>query len=276
MSAPSAAPPLPPAPPPSKPPLLPEELREVMNLSLWSGQLLLQYGADAQRIEETVHRLGTALGADWLDIHIHPGGLVISVSSGINWRTRARRGIRQEVDLAIVAEVNRLSRQVAAGALNRAQLDAELRRVSQMHPIYPRWFVAVVMGFACGGFSQLFGGDWRAFVITVVAATAAGFLRQQLMQRNINSLLMTVVSAFVAGVLASSALIFDWSATPQVPLAASVLFLVPGVPLLNSVEDLIYGHVAIGWSRALLGALLSLGIALGLWLAIFMMERIVP
>ena len=51
----------------SSPPLPREELRDVIDLALWSGQLLLQYGAEARRVEETVHRLGTALG--WLSIY---------------------------------------------------------------------------------------------------------------------------------------------------------------------------------------------------------------
>src|SRR5690606_18535215 len=52
----------------TKPPLAPEVLRDVIELSLTVGQVLLQSGAQSKRVEQTVHALGTALGANWLDI----------------------------------------------------------------------------------------------------------------------------------------------------------------------------------------------------------------
>ena len=38
-----------------KPPLAYDELRDVIDLSLWAGQMLLQHGAASQRVEETIH-----------------------------------------------------------------------------------------------------------------------------------------------------------------------------------------------------------------------------
>jgi uncharacterized membrane protein YjjP (DUF1212 family) len=56
----------------TKPPLEHDALRDVIDLTLWTGQMLLQHGAESARIEETVHRMGTGLGADWLDILVSP------------------------------------------------------------------------------------------------------------------------------------------------------------------------------------------------------------
>ncbi len=61
------------------------------------------------------------------------------------------------------------------------------------------------------------------------------------------------------------------SAQPQLALAASVLLLVPGVHLINAAEDLIKGYLLVGISRGVLGLLISLGIALGLLLAMQLM-----
>ena len=64
-----------------KPPLEREALRDVIDLSLWAGQMLLQHGAESARIEETVHHIGTGLGADWLDILGSPN--MIAAFSGV-------------------------------------------------------------------------------------------------------------------------------------------------------------------------------------------------
>ena len=83
--------------------------------------------------------------------------------------------------------------------------------------------------------------------------------------------LVTAATAFVAGLLASSAVVFGWGAQPQLALASAVLLLVPGVPLINAAQDLIKGYAVIGLARGTIGLLISLSIALGLLLAMQLM-----
>ena len=54
------------------------------------------------------------------------------------------------------------------------------------------------------------------------------------------------------------------STTPETALGTSVLFLIPGVPLINSIFDLLEGHVLVGISRAVNALILIVCIALGL------------
>ena len=49
-------------------------------------------------------------------------------------------------------------------------------------------------------------------------------------------------------------MVFHWGAAPETALATAVLYLVPGVPLINSLIDLIEGHLSSAWNRALFGA----------------------
>lgn len=251
-----------------KPPLDREELRDVIDLSLWAGQLLLQNGAETARIEETVHRLGTGLGCDWMDILVSPNALVVTTTSGEEFRTKVRRVVSFHVDMTVLSAVNRLSRRVRVGELDRFGVRAELERIAHLSPHYNRWLVIVMVGLACAAFSRLFGGDWPTFAVTWLAAATATLVRQELNRRRFNPLLTTATTAFVAGLLAGSTAVFQFGNTPQHALAASVLLLVPGVPLINSAEDLIQGHIVIGLVRGFTGVLISLAIALGLLLAI--------
>ena len=93
------------------------------------------------------------------------------------------------------------------------------------------------------------------------------WVRQELNRRYFNSLLVVVSTAFVAGLIASLAGLLRLSTQPQTALAASVLLLVPGVPLLNCADDLLKGHLVTGIVRGIMGGLICLGIALGLLLA---------
>lgn len=248
-------------------PLTYEELRDIIDLALWAGQLLLQYGAETQRVEDTVSRLGTSLGCDRMNILVSPNAMVITTISGEEFRTKIRRVRSLAVNMNVVHAVNSLTRRVAAGELDRVQVRAELERISALPPHYNRWLVVFMVGLACAAFSQLFGGDWPIFGVTFVSAAVAMVVRQELTRHHFNALVIVVTTAFVAGLLASSATLLQLGAEPQLALAASVLLLVPGVPLINAVEDLIKGHMVTGLARGITGLLVSLGIALGLLMA---------
>jgi uncharacterized membrane protein YjjP (DUF1212 family) len=251
-----------------KRPLAYHELRDIIDLSLWAGQMLLQYGATSQRVEESVHRIGTGLGCDWLDILVSPNVIAITASSGSEFRTKLRRVVSLGVDLGKVTAINDLSRRINNGELDRFQVRNELEHIDQMPRSYNRWLVVIMVGLACAAFSRLFGGDWIIFGITFGASAVAMFLRQVLIHNYFNPLLVVVACAFAAGGLASTAGLFNLSDQPETALAAAVLLLVPGVPLINAAQDLIRGHLVTGITRGFTGLLISLAIALGLLLAI--------
>lgn len=245
-----------------------EELHQVIDVCLWAGALLLQNGANAHRVEKDVHRLGTALGCEALDILVSPNAIVITVIHGDEYRTKLRRVSHYGVNLTIVSGVNRVSRRAAQGELDITGVQSELARISGIGWHYNRWLVVALVGLACAAFSQLMGGDTVTFFIVWLAASLAMFVRQELTKRNILPLIIVVVTAFVAGLAASSVSIWRLSPHPDIALAASVLLLVPGVPLINAAADLLEGHIVTGMTRGMMGALISMAIALGLLLAI--------
>ena len=127
----------------------------------------------------------------------------------------------------------------------------ELIAKPRMDPI----FVLLTVGLANASFCRLFGGDWTAVGI-VFTSTLVGFSARQRMQAH-------AVNHFLVFILcASSALGFD--CTAEVAIATSPLFLVPGVPLINGVIDIVEGHILIGCSRLINALLLIVCIAVGL------------
>ncbi len=255
---------------PGNPHFLPRaEMRDIVDLSLWAGQLHLQHGADTERAERTIHHLGTGLGCDWLDIFISPNAIVVTTLSSGEFRTRVRRLVRfGGADMNIVSEVNDLAYQVEEHTADRARIRQELEAIDSMPKLYSRWLVVLLVGLACAAFSQLFGGGWSAFFLTWLAAGMAMLVRQELLRRTFNPYLVVVATAFVATLIASTGFIFGIVQNEQIPLAASVLLLVPGVPLINAAKDLLQGHMVTGLVRGINGTIITLSIALGVGIGI--------
>lgn len=142
----------------------------------------------------------------------------------------------------------------------------ELTAKPRIDPI----FVLLTVGLANASFCRLFGGDWIAMGI-VFTSTLVGFAAKQRMQAHgVNHFLIFIISAFMASLCASAALRFDCSA--ETALATSVLFLVPGVPLINGVIDIVEGHILIGCSRLINALLLIICIAIGLSATLLMVK----
>lgn len=90
-------------------------------------------------------------------------------------------------------------------------------------------------------------------------------------KQKINHYIVFIVSAFAASACASTALL--WSSTPETALATSVLYLIPGVPLLNGVIDMVSGHVLTGFSRLVNALLLVLCAAIGLSFTLLLVKN---
>lgn len=253
--------------PEDKKPLTRTELADVIDLALWAGQLLLQNGAASRRVEEAVHQIGTALGCDWLDVLVTQNAISITLNSGADFRTKVRRITDSGVNMTTVSAVYRLKDRVIFEHLDRQNVRSELQRISLKKPLYNRWLIVLTIGLSCAAFSRLFGGDWIAFGITFLASSLAMYTRQELNKHYFNYLIVTLVTAFVAAIITSLAMRFHLGEQPEIALAASVLLLVPGVPLINSVVDLVRGYTSVGIARGMTGALITFAIALGLLLA---------
>lgn len=137
----------------------------------------------------------------------------------------------------------------------------------KMNPL----FVLLMVGLANASFCRLFGGDWLSMGIVFFSTLAGFYLKQQMTADKINHYITFITSAFVASLCASMSLIFD--TTSEIALATSVLFLVPGVPLINGVIDVIEGHILSGFSRLVHAALLIVCIATGLSFTLMLVKN---
>ncbi len=249
-------------------PLDREALADVIDLALGAGQLLMENGAESQRVEETVRALGVDLGCDWGDVLVSHNAIMVTQVSGDEFRTKIRRMRAAGVNMSLIKAISHLTHRVEEGKFDRFQVRAELERIRDTPRAYNRWLTLLMVGLACAAFSRLFGADWPAFGITWVAASVAMFVRQELTHRGFNAILIVIVTAFVAsGLVGLIHKLFDFSDKPNLALAASVLLLVPGVPFINALEDVIKGHTVVGVARGTTTLLIILAIALGLLLA---------
>jgi uncharacterized membrane protein YjjP (DUF1212 family) len=245
-----------------------EVLADIVDMALTAGELLMKNGAESQRVEETVRLLGTGLGCDWGSVLVSYNTIMVTHASGNEFRTKIRRVENIGVNMRVIEDISHVAHRVEAGKLDRASVRAKLEQIRAVPRGYNRWVTALAVGSACAAFSRLLGGDWPVFGVALLASGVAVIVREQLAKRGLNALLVVIMTAFAAGGLVGLVSWFQFSPRPELALVASVLFLVPGVPGINAVEDLIKGHIVVGLARAANSVLIVLAIVLGLILAV--------
>ncbi len=229
-------------------------LGKKLDLLLRTGQLLIQSLADSNRIDRNLRRVAIFMGIpmDKFHMHISYTTLMININEGSRSITKFQKCTTHGVNMSALSEISTLSWNALEKNYTLEQYEEELEAIASRKRNYPRWLVVLGIGLACAGFCKLFGCDWPAFLITTIASSAAIYARQEMHHRNFNLYVTIALSAFVAVSIACIGSMLDISSTPLHPLFASVLFLIPGVPLINSVDDMIDGFTILGFTRALI------------------------
>ena len=233
-------------------------------MALSVGRILFQNNADTEEVEISVQRLAEAYGCE-AHLLVTYETLLLTVSHDQEFRTKTGNRVpAMNVNMAAVAFVETLLADVEQSPMDLEDVRAKLEEIERQPALYSRWVVVAGLGLTAASLSRLFGGDWPTFVVALFAGAIGTWLRQELGKRHANLFFIAFFSAMVSGSIAGCAVFLKLSGMPALCLVAPGMIIVPGVPLVNCVQDMIKNHMAIGISRLGLGVLVTLAIAVGL------------
>lgn len=263
-----------------------EVLRRKLDLLLRTGQLLMESSADTSRIIRNMDRTAAYLGLPEKKLHIHItyNMLMVNLSDKTHSFSKFQRCDRHGINMDAISAISKLSWRAIKEDYTLDQYEKELERIKNKKRNYSPWLTAIGAGLACGGFCVQFGCDWPAFIYSSIAAIAGFRLRAWLNSTGSNEYVNIAFAAFFSTLLAClsayislpvieshipSALIpFTHSDTPWHPLMACALFIVPGVPLINFVSDMLDSHISIGITRAVNTLMIVAAMSFGIVIAI--------
>ena len=218
---------------------------------------LMGAGVHTSRVVRNSKRIGEAFGLDVKLGVFHKNIILTIVDKETNEACNEVIDIpAHPISFEHNSELSALSWEAVDNHLSLEELTAKYKKIVSAPMIHPL-FVLLLVGFANASF---------------FSATITGFyLKQQMQKKKLNHYIVFIVSAFVASLCASTALIFD--TTSEIAMATSVLYLVPGVPLINGVIDIVEGYVLTGFARLTEASLLIVSIAIGLSFTLLMVKN---
>ena len=239
-----------------------EEQSEITRVAVKAGQLMLQHGAESQLVEQTTVRVGIALGLEHVELSLSSGSIVITSLYQDRCVTTTRRCLDRGINMHMVCEVLRICVMAEKQLFDIDKVKIHLAKLTPLK--YNRWLVVLMVGLSCSSFSHFFGGDWQVYWMTFIASASAMIIRQELGARHHNPFVNFSISAFIATSVASIGVFYQFGEHPEIALAASVLLLVPGFPLINAVSDILKGHINTGIARWVFASMLMLSVGIGI------------
>ena len=236
-----------------------------------AGTFLAEYtswlwgsGATCIRIEKNVGRMAHALGLD-ADVEIMPGHVQVALPNGT---VVVRKTCKCGISFDINAKLSRLSWELADGKIDLAQARRLFHRITRTQPTN-RWEVLVLTSLANASFCRLFGGDAVAMLLVFIATLAGYRLKQVMLEEKRDVRLTFLCAAFFSATISAGGHVFGWGNTPEIALGTSVLYLIPGVPYINAVSDMIGRHYLCALSRFMDACVLTCCLSAGLCAGMF-------
>lgn len=229
-------------------------------------------GATCIRIEKNVFRMQKAFGVD-ADVSIMPRH--IHVTAWNQERSESfsivRRNLKSLISFDINTQMSKLSWDVADERCSFQEALQRFEEIKQTKPASPT-MVLLLASLANASFCRLFGGDLISMLLVFVSTLCGYRMKQTLLEERIDVRFVFLCSSFVSAVISAGAHLFGWGETPEIALASSVLYLIPGIPYINAVSDMLDGHYICSFCRLMDGLVLTVCLSIGLCCGLFLMN----
>ena len=233
---------------------------ECLTCALDAGELLLTYGAEVSRVEDTIQRLEHVCGFDLVDVFTITSSIVATVRLPDGGSITQSRRIKARVtNLGRVAKINALSRRFCAGALTLAEFRTAIRD-ERPAPAWQELLLYMVISFSL---SIFFGGN----LADGIAASLSGMVLFAMIRMSttlqMNSLLQTAICSAVTALAVLLLVRAGIGVHPDKIMIGNIMLVIPGIQLTTSLRDMINGDTISGLLNLSEAILKAISVALG-------------
>jgi uncharacterized membrane protein YjjP (DUF1212 family) len=241
-------------------------LEDILQTSLAVGVQIHRAGGYTARTHAAMQHVAEALGAERAEPAITANLVALTVYRGGWSRTAMKSGVNAGVNFTELSWLSQLTKGVEGKTTE--QVREGLATIVSTSKRYRTAVVIAMVGVAIAGLAGLFGADWQGMLVAGLAGAAGVGVRELLIGWHFKPFIFCVVSAFVS--TATVMLLKSQTGTLDPVLAACVLYLVPGVHLVNGTADLVTGFYLNGVVRLTMSTVIFVGATTGLLAALSM------
>lgn len=243
-----------------------KEAPKVLELLTEIGEMMMASGAHTARIIRNLERFAKGLGYH-SELVLTLTGIVISIYKQDKQKahTLARTIKGKGVNFETVSEISILSWAVLENELTVEEIKSTLKQIKKKK-VYTNFQLYFFAPFASVALCMLFDGDWIQGLI-VYLSTLTGFsIRRKLLHNHYNHLMAFFIASMVSTFIIHFMGVFLNLQIEQA-LIVSILYLIPGVVMINAFIDYFEGYFESGTARFIFSLMAVLMLAFGFFVS---------
>jgi uncharacterized membrane protein YjjP (DUF1212 family) len=232
------------------------------------GSLMLSAGETAFRVRRSMGAIACGLGFESLSVQLGARNLVASGCCNGETATLAHDVDVPSVNTERIGALEALARTISLD-MNSREFAAKLTKIESAPPRYSIAQTSMALAAACGAFAFLNGASWVEVAACSIGGGVGQGVKSFLIRRRFNQYAVTALCALVASALYCVAASLAHGAgfgvgRSNLGLVSSVLFLIPGFPLVTALLDQLQHETAAALSRLAHAMMFVLTAAVGL------------
>lgn len=244
-----------------------------MGVLLCLAASMLRAGNTATATRAWIEVIARKMSFDAVSVSLSLDSITASARRAGEWATAVREIGPPGINTSRIAELEQLAKTAAPG-LEPREIAVKLSEIESATPRYSVVQIAAAVGAASSGFAFLNGAAVPELIAAAFSGGVGQCLRWWLSRRHLNHYGVAALSAAAASgvyVLAAAVLAryfgFGFAHYPA-GFIASVLFLIPGFPLIAALFDLLQYQTVAALSRLAYGVMILLAVTFGLSIVI--------
>lgn len=239
-------------------------LQKIINVCLLSGQIMIESGSEMYRVEDTVVRIAKNAGLKSVSVFTTPTVIALGLDGVASFQLRQVK--TRVINLEKVSRVNDLSRRFAEGRINLTSFNKQLELISSNTDAFPNWLQALGAAVVSGSLMIIFTGkyDWVDLPISAIIGAIGYMLYLYINEKTKVKFMAEMISSIVIAMTTLISVKIGLGKDIDNIIIGAIMPLVPGVPLTNSMRDLLESHLISGMARGVEAMLSAMAIGLGI------------
>ncbi|MBQ3104221.1 MAG: threonine/serine exporter family protein [Oscillospiraceae bacterium] len=243
------------------------QTKELISCAMDIGAEMLICGAEVRRVERTVQLIGKAYGCRHVDVFTITSSMVVTVQDAQGEHTTLSRRISKDAtDLYRLHRLNDLSREICRDLPSYEYIRQRFEEIVS-EKRFPVWLEILAAAVAAGGFAVFFGGGGKDALGAFVLGIMTRLITYCMDKAGVNQLFGNLAASFVLSLGAAGAVLSGFVQDAAIMIIGTIMLLIPGRALTNSLRDMIDGDMMSGLLRFLSAILSAVAIAAGYLLA---------
>lgn len=243
-------------------------LNEVTDIALTVGEILLSNGAENHRIECSIHKICESYNVKEEILLTSSGILLLVEDSDSNKVTCIRKVKEKCVDLYRIELINSFSRNIEKEPLDYAEAMKILNNIKKA-PTFTfnvRTFAACMTGFI---YTLFFNGSILDGLLAIPICLLTYIAFEKIAKISSFQFLNYYLAGIMIGGFSILSELILTSANKHNIITGSIMILLPGVVLTNSIKDILYGDYSSGASKFFEAALIITAVGCGVMTSLF-------